>query len=153
MDLHAPSTVYVHWILKYLHHILLSSLSHHYSSLLIYRLLLGTISTACSCLHSLGGAFWASESETNHKHVLATGMLCGLFRFLKLRKPRLRNVNSCMRCSRKCSSPWTFCWYTLWRFWTKKCLKGGPSKRWPWKTLDVTRNCNTKRSHSTFIWE
>ena len=26
-----------------------------------------TISTACSCSHSLGGAFWASGRETNHK--------------------------------------------------------------------------------------
>ena len=36
-----------------------------------------TISIACSYLHSLGRAFWASGSETNNKHVLTTRMLCG----------------------------------------------------------------------------
>ena len=49
-----------------------------------------TISTAYSCLHSLGGAFWASGRETNHiEHVFATRMPCGLFRFLKPRNPSL----------------------------------------------------------------
>ena len=55
-----------------------------------------TDSTVCSCLHSLCGASWVSGSEFTTIMATTTGMLCGLFRFLKPRKPRLKNVNSCM---------------------------------------------------------
>ena len=69
-----------------------------------------TDSTVCSCLHSLGGASWVSGSEftTIMAATCTTGMPCGLFRCLKPRKPRLKNVNSCMLWSWsgwKCSSP------------------------------------------------
>ena len=38
-----------------------------------------TISIACSYLHSLGGAYSASGSETNHKYVVATRMPHGFY--------------------------------------------------------------------------